>query len=309
MRVAGKNAGLPSNSPRSLLDLAPRFKVHRMRAASACSPSFRHVHGVEIAFYMRKLAWSFPLILLSLVLFPFWSAHATVFGEIEGVVHDPQHRPISGASITLKSSTSSFNLAMTTNGDGAFRFQAVPFGEYTVTVSQTGFNPFTQPLSLASGTSPILHFELSIATVQESVAIMGQASGANVDTVTPTTTISREEIERTPGADRSNAMQMITDYVPGSYMTHDMLHIRGGHQVSWLIDGVEIPNTNIASNIGPQIDPKDIDYLEVQRGSYNADVGDRTYGVFNIAPRTGFERNRQAELILSAGNFCRPMHK
>ncbi len=52
---------------------------------------------------------------------------------------------------------------------------------------------------------------------------------------------------------------MITDYVPGAYMTHDMLHMRGGHQTSWLIDGVAIPNTKIASNVGPQIDPKDID--------------------------------------------------
>ena len=54
-------------------------------------------------------------------------------------------------------------------------------------------------------------------------------------------------------------MEMITDYVPGAYMTHDMLHMRGGHQTSWLIDGVAIPNTKIASNVGPQIDPKDID--------------------------------------------------
>ena len=86
---------------------------------------------------------------------------------------------------------------------------------------------------------------------------------------------------------------MITDYMPGAYMTHDMLHMRGGHQVSWVIDGVPIPNTNIASNLGPQIDPKDIDYLEVQRGSYDADYGDRTYGVFNVVPRTGFEREQR----------------
>ncbi len=38
--------------------------------------------------------------------------------------------------------------------------------------------------------------------------------------------------------------------------------MRGGHQVDWLIDGVPVPNTNIASNLGPVIDPKDIDYLE-----------------------------------------------
>jgi hypothetical protein len=91
--------------------------------------------------------------------------------------------------------------------------------------------------------------------------------------------------------------------VPAAYVTHDMLHMRGGHQVEWLIDGVPIPNTNIASNLGPQIDPKDIDYLEVQRGSYDADYGDRTYGIFNISPRTGFERDNDCDLLISAGNF------
>ncbi len=96
---------------------------------------------------------------------------------------------------------------------------------------------------------------------------------------------------------------MITEWVPGSYVTHDQLHIRGGHQTSWLIDGVPVPNTNIASNLGPQFDPKDVDYIEISRGGYGAELGDRTYGVFNVVPRTGFERQREAELVLSAGNF------
>jgi hypothetical protein len=64
-----------------------------------------------------------------------------------------------------------------------------------------------------------------------------------------------------------------------------------------------VPNTNIATNLGPQIDPKDIDYLEIQRGSYEAEYGDRTYGIFNIVPRTGFERDNEAELVLSGGNW------
>ena len=108
-------------------------------------------------------------------------------------------------------------------------------------------------------------------------------------------------IDETPGASRTLGMEMITDFVPGSYMTHDMLHMRGGHQTSWLIDGVAIPNTKIASNVGPQIDPKDIDSLETQRGSYGADVGDRTYGVFDVLPRNGFERNREGELRCIGG--------
>jgi len=82
-----------------------------------------------------------------------------------------------------------------------------------------------------------------------------------------------------------------------------MLHMRGGHQVSWLIDGVPIPNTNIGTSVGPQIDPKDIDYLEVQRGSYDAGYGDRTYGIFNIVPRSGFERNNEGELVTTFGSW------
>jgi len=98
-------------------------------------------------------------------------------------------------------------------------------------------------------------------------------------------------------------MSMIGDYVPGAYMVHDQLHIRGGHQISWLLDGVPVPNTSIASNVGPQFDPKDIDNIEVQRGGYSAEYGDRTYGVFNVVTRSGFERNREAELVSSFGSF------
>jgi len=115
--------------------------------------------------------------------------------------------------------------------------------------------------------------------------------------------IDRTDIERTPGADRTNSLAMITDYVPGAYFTHDMLHIRGGHQTLWLLDGVPVINTAIAVNVGPQFAPQDIEYLEANRGSYGAEYGDRTYGVFNVVPRTGFERNNQAELVLTAGNF------
>lgn len=230
-------------------------------------------------------------------------ASATVFGRVEGVVHDPQHRPIAAAQIIVKSATSSFSQTMQTDQDGAFIFTAIPAGDYLVTIHQNGFNTLEQRITVASNTSPILHFALAVASVQQSATVTAETQTANADTVTPTTLVNREDIARTPGASRTNGLEMITNYVPGAYETHDMLHMRGGHQVSWLLDGVEIPNTNIGSNVGAQIDPKDIDYLEVQRGSYNADVGDRTYGVFNVVPRTGFEGNNQAELVLSAGNF------
>ena len=240
---------------------------------------------------------------LFLLLLPASFASATVFGKVGGVVHDPQHRPIRGAHVTVRAAHSDFSETQQTNQDGEFQFIAVPLGEYLVSIAQTGFATLEQPVTVTSDSAATLHFQLSLATVRETAEVREQGIAVNPDSVTPTTLISRENIALTPGADRTNSLAMITDYVPGSYVTHDMLHIRGGHQVSWLIDGVNIPNTNIASNIAPQIDPKDIDYLQADRGSYNANLGDRTYGIFDVVPRSGFERNRQGELVLSLGNF------
>ena len=230
-------------------------------------------------------------------------ARGSVFGLVQGIVHDPQHRPVRGAQVTVRAANSGFEQTVSTDKDGGFSVPAVPLGDYVVTVTQAGFGVLKESFTLASNTSAMLHLELQVGSVEQAVTVTTQAGAANVDSVTPTTLVNRIAIAQTPGADRTNGMEMITDYVPGTYVTHDQLHMRGGHQMSWQIDGVEIPNTNISSNLGAQIDPKDIDYLEVQRGSYTADVGDRTYGVFNVVPRTGFEYNNEGEVVVSAGSF------
>jgi hypothetical protein len=198
---------------------------------------------------------------------------------------------------------SAFTLSVATNSEGEFQMPQAPIGVYRLQVDALGFVSLSQPVTLISGTNPILHIALPVSAAIESIVVEGSGdSSLESDSVTPTTLITRTMIDETPGASRTIGMEMITDYVPGAYMTHDMLHMRGGHQTSWLIDGIAIPNTKIASNVGPQIDPKDIDKVETQRGSYSADVGDRTYGVFNVLPRNGFERNREGEVLLTGGN-------
>jgi outer membrane receptor protein involved in Fe transport len=228
---------------------------------------------------------------------------AAVFGSVRGVVHDPSHRPVQGASVLLKSTTSDYSQTVSTDADGAFEATSVQVGAYRVTVTRDGFAPASQDVVVTSGSAPVLHFQLSLGAVSEVVNVQESALAVNPEQITPTTMISRQEIAMTPGADLSNSLNAITDYVPGAWVTHDQLHVRGGHQVTWAIDGVPIPNTNIASNVGPQIDPKDIDYLEAQRGGYSSAYGDRTYGVFNVVPRTGFERNQEGELSTTFGTF------
>jgi hypothetical protein len=230
-------------------------------------------------------------------------ASASVFGDVSGTVVDPQQRPIASARITLQARSSAFSRTSQTNGEGQFSFRAVPIGEYTITVESAGFSKFILALTALSDRTTVLRVQLKIAPVSQQVEVRAGPGRVDSESATPVTLVSRQQIAETPGASRTNSLSMITNYVPGSYVTHNQLHIRGGHQVTWLMDGVPVPNTNIADTVGPQFDPKDIDYLEVQRGSYTPEYGDRTYGVFNAVPRSGFERDREAELLVSYGNF------
>jgi len=247
---------------------------------------------------INRLSSSFVLIVFSVA-----AAHASVFGDVKGTVLDPQQRPLVDARVSLLSRTSSSSRTTVTDSDGGFSFRAVPIGEYTVTVESSGFSKSTLALIVLSDRTTVLRIQLKIAPISQQVEVRAAPGRVDSDSPTPVTLVSRKQIARTPGASRTNSLAMITDYVPGSYVTHNQLHIRGGHQVTWLVDGVPVANTNIADTVGPQFDPKDIDYLEVQRGSYTAEYGDRTYGVFNVVPRSGFERQRETELLLSYGNF------
>lgn len=231
------------------------------------------------------------------------SAAATVLATVRGVVHDPAHRPIAGAHVEVAAITSQFRMKLESDGAGSFELNSLPVGEYRLTVTAPGFTAQQQVLLVRSGSAPVLHFELAPAGPHETVQVTSEAAPLETTTPAVQTTIARRQIESYAGMDQTNSLRMVTQFVPGSYMVHDQLHVRGGHQVTWAIDGVPLPNTNIATNVGPQFDPKDIDYLEASTAGYSADYGDRTYGVFNVATRTGFERDRQGEIIASYGTY------
>lgn len=222
---------------------------------------------------------------------------------VKGIVHDPQHRPIDGAQIRVRGQNASRIRATQSDSNGEFELHDLPEGTYSFTVTAAGFQTLRQPVVVAEGKKPVLHFQMELAGTKQTVEVFGQASSLLTQSATVQTMVSPQEIQRTPGADQANSLAMITDFTPGAYMVHDMLHMRGGHQVNWFFDGIPVVNTNIAANVAPLINPKNVESLEVERGGYSSEYGDRTYGFFNVVTPTGFGRNNDAELVTSFGNF------
>ncbi len=83
---------------------------------------------------------------------------ATIFGRIQGIVHDPQHRPVAGASVKLQAITSDYSQTTQANDNGEFSFTSVPVGDYKITVTQPKFETSEQTVTVDSNSSPVLHF-------------------------------------------------------------------------------------------------------------------------------------------------------
>jgi hypothetical protein len=226
---------------------------------------------------------------------------AAAYGTVSGIVRDDGDRPVAGARVVLESAAHAI-VVRQTDSTGRFAFPNVAIGHYLLIISRRDFDSLTQPVTVEAGYFPFATIALKPSSELAAVTVTARRLPV-VASVTPVTMVSQADIESTPGATNVNSLAMITDNVPGAYQAHDMLHIRGGHQTNWLMNGVEIPNTNIAENLGPVLNPQDVETLGIERGGYLADEGDRTYGIFNVIPKSGFSRNNQAEIDVTAGNF------
>ena len=226
------------------------------------------------------------------------------FGTLRGTVKDPTGAVVPQAMVTLKSAASSRMESTRTDANGAFLINAIPFGQYTLQVEHAGFATLSQPIQIIIGSAPSVELTLALGSTASTVEVTATPLEATAPTAaSPPVLVSGKDIlEALPGADRMSSLQFITETTPGAFVLHDHLHVRGGHQINWLINGVPVPNTNMSSNVGRAMDPKDIEEVQINRGGYGAQSGDRTFAQVNVITRSGFEFNNDADLTATYGS-------
>src|SRR5579864_9471382 len=100
------------------------------------------------------------------------------------------------------------------------------------------------------GIAPNLEIALALNSSTSSVSVSEQLTvleAAAPEAQSPPVVVSRDDIvQGLPGADRMSSLQFITETTPSAFVLHDHLHVRGGHQIDYLIDGVPVPNTNMS---------------------------------------------------------------
>ena len=116
---------------------------------------------------------------------------ATIFGNVRGIIHDPTDRSIQGAQVIIRSRSSNWSRTAVSDAEGAFEFNAVPVGEYTIAVMAAGFSPMEQQVTVISGSAPLLRFVMKVAGVVESIEVSASPESISTQSSTPVSIVSR----------------------------------------------------------------------------------------------------------------------
>ncbi len=125
-------------------------------------------------------------------------------GVLSGVVTDADNAVLPGVSIEAVHAPTGTRYSSQTGGDGRFNLQNVRPGPYIVTVSLEGFHPQeATDATVSLGEATRLSFRLELATVTETVTVVGESNPL----ISPSRTgnasnITTGQIENLPNIDR-----------------------------------------------------------------------------------------------------------
>ncbi|HEV3059556.1 MAG TPA: carboxypeptidase regulatory-like domain-containing protein [Vicinamibacterales bacterium] len=154
---------------------------------------------------MRRFHWVFRYLVLGLALGSAGAASAQTVsattGAINGKVTDTTGAILPGVTISISSPSMQGTRTDITREDGAYRFSAIPPGDYTITYELSGFEKVTrQGLRVGLGFTATVNIELRVASLAESVTVSGQSPVVDVATTKTSTNFDSQQLASLPNA-------------------------------------------------------------------------------------------------------------
>ncbi len=101
-------------------------------------------------------------------------------GTLEGQIADASSRMIAGADITAKNTQTGLSRTIHSAQDGTWRLSNLPVGEYSLTVSASGFAPFTESgIRIGIGQIAELPVKLQVAAGHSEIDVTAQAAAVD----------------------------------------------------------------------------------------------------------------------------------
>ncbi len=141
-------------------------------------------------------------------------ARAQAGGAIGGIVADQSGAALPAATVTITNLSNGYVESLVTGERGNYRAVALQPAPYEIKVEISGFAAMTRRMVLTVGTDATVDFRLGLATVEESVTVVGESPLVEVNRSQPSSVITNEQIENLPTLQRN--FQSLAQLLPGA---------------------------------------------------------------------------------------------
>lgn len=140
-------------------------------------------------------------------------AQTTTTGGIAGIISDPQGAVIPGAVVTLTNVATGTSQTTTSNNGGAYRFDLIPPGSYTLLVDFTGFEKSLATISVSNSQVTAADLKLRLGSDQQTIEVAADATLLQAENGIVATTISQTQVAEIPNS--GNNLLFETKITPG----------------------------------------------------------------------------------------------
>ncbi|PYS80070.1 MAG: hypothetical protein DMF66_00570, partial [Acidobacteria bacterium] len=223
------------------------------------------------------------------------AAQSTTFGAIGGVVKDPQGAVVQNAAVTVKNEETNKEGTGTTDSEGRFRVVQLQPGNYTVTISASGFSNFTQQhVVVEVGQVTSIDVPLAVTGATATVEVTAEAPVLNTTQQDFSTNVNQTSINELPinGRRWSNFALLTPGSVPDG--NFGLISFRGisGLLNNNTIDGGDNNQAFFSeergrTRISYSISQSAIREFQVNTSNFSAEYGRAAGGVVNAVTKSG----------------------
>ncbi len=205
-------------------------------------------------------------------------------GSIRGTVTMEDGGPIPGVSVTISSPSLVIGKMTTvTNDDGQYRFSNLPPGKYDLTFEMQGLTTIARKnIVISANVTTTVDVQMRIEKIEEEVTVVGQSPALDLQSVTKTTTIDKELIERLP-APRSFFAYF--NLAPG--VAENSVQGASVRDNSFNLDGIQMNDPVVGTAPGNIFSVDIMEEISVQTTGISAEYGSVKGGVLNIITKSG----------------------
>jgi hypothetical protein len=217
--------------------------------------------------------------------------------RVTGIVQDTSGAVVEGATVTLTNEGTNVPLTTQTTSAGAYAFDSVQVGLYTVTVEKQGFKKFVSTGNPVNVNQPAtVNAALEAGNIAESVTVQGSAelvqtsSSGNFGNTVEERPLSALPIVGSRGRNPLSFINFQPGVVNGAN-TGGGVHVHGARDraFNFTLDGIDINETSAGgSNFTPlRPNPDSITQFQVVTGNFTAELGRSSGAQVTLVTKSG----------------------